>query len=122
MSVLSRNRLAGAGRIGGVPVAADEGPAGRLPSIVERRLAHQLDLDGTVEALDESHQHVLGIIVGGRSRMGGDTVGPSTGSHRERVMHEQPASRRVPRGGQHVGARHIRALGGYVDAVRAEAE
>ena len=63
---LQPDRLARAGRVGGVPAAVDQRPFGRRPAVVEGRLADQIDLDGALQAADRAHQQVIGVVVGGR--------------------------------------------------------
>ena len=63
-------------RIGDMTRLVDDRPRGRHPPVVEHRLAHHLDLDATLEALGHPDQHVLGVVVGGRSRMRRDGVRP----------------------------------------------
>ena len=50
------NGLAGACRVGGVEVVADDRPRRRRAPIVERRLADQLDLDATLDALHRADE------------------------------------------------------------------
>jgi hypothetical protein len=49
------DRLPGAGRVGRMPVLADQGPLCRGAAVVERRLADELDLDLPVDAFDGAH-------------------------------------------------------------------
>ena len=61
-------------RVRRVPIAVPEAPLGRLAPVAEDRLAHELDLDRAVQALDCAHEQVLGVVVCRRSRVGGDLV------------------------------------------------
>ena len=71
---LQADRLAGASRVGNVPAAVHQGPFARCTPVVECRLAHQLDLDLSVQACDRPHEHVLRILVRRRTRVRGDHV------------------------------------------------
>ncbi len=108
-------------RVGCVPFL-DEAPLGRCAPVVEGRLADQLHLHRPLEALHGAHEQVLGVPVGRRPGVRGHQVGTLARAHREGVVHDDPAAGRVPGGGQDVGARHVRAGGGHVDAVGAEPE
>ena len=116
------DRLAGAGRVGGVPVVADKRPRRRLAAVVERRLADELELDLAVDALDRPHQHVVAVVVGRRPRVRRDRVLVLARPHRQRVAHHDPAGRRLPVRHEHVGSRLVAARGGVVDAERPEPE
>ena len=87
-------RLAGAAGVGGMVV--DRGPGGGDPAVVERRLADELDLHRSVEALDRADQHVVGVVVGRGAGVRRDRVlalpGPIvsaswTSTHPPRVCH-----------------------------------
>ena len=66
-----------------------------VPSVVEHRLADQLDLHRALEALDRAHQHVVGVVVGRRARVRGlDRVLASChGPMVSAVAHDDPAGR-----------------------------
>ena len=57
------------GRLGDMTRVVDDRPRRRHPSVVEHRLAHQLHLDPSTEALDDPDQRVLGVVIGGRARV-----------------------------------------------------
>ena len=116
------DREARAGGVGGVAVVACHRPLGGDTAVVEQRLADQLHLDPTVDALDRPHQHVLGVVVGGRARVRRDQVLVAARPHRQGVAHDHPAVRRLPGGDEHVRARLVGAGGGVLDAERAEPE
>ena len=101
---------------------ADQRPLRRRAAVVEDRLADQLDLDLAVEAEDRAHQHVVAVVVGRRARVRRDRVLAAPRAHRERVAHEDPAGRRLPRRQQGVGARLVDARAREVDAERPEPE
>jgi hypothetical protein len=86
-------------RLGRRPILLDHlPPRGRAP-VVEHRLAHGLDLNRALDALDVSHQHVIGIVVGRRPRVRGLVgVGVVPGPDRQPVMDDDPARRGHPRG------------------------
>ena len=58
--------------VGDPVVPVPEAPRRRDLPVVEDRLAHELDLDLPVQALDRPNQHVIGIVVGRRTRVGRD--------------------------------------------------
>ena len=86
---LQPDRLVGAGRLRAVAVVGDR-PLGRNAAVVERRLAHEVDLDAAVDAAGRAHEHVLGVLVGRRPRMRRDRVLAAARSHRQRVAHDHP--------------------------------
>ena len=55
-------------------------------AVVESGLAHELDLDAAVDALDGAHQHVVAVLVGGWAGVRGDRVLAAPRSHRQRVV------------------------------------
>ena len=109
---LEADRLPCPGRVRRVAAAVDERPLRRLPAVVEDGLADELDLDGAVEALDRPHEHVVGVVVGGRPRVRCDLVLVLVRAHRQRVADDDPAGRRLPRRHEDVRARartHVRS-------------
>ncbi len=68
------DRDARPGAVGRVPVVLLHRPLRRCPPVVERRLAHELDLDVAVEALDRAHEQVIGVVVCGRPGVRRDLV------------------------------------------------
>ena len=110
------------GGVGDVTAAVHERPLGGDPAVVEHRLAHELDLHLTRDALGRPHQHVVGIVVGRRSGVRRDLVLPLVGSHGERVTDDDPAALRVPRRGEDVGAGLIGPRRRDVDPERPHAE
>ena len=115
--------LPGAGRVRVEQVLAEQRPLRRRMPVVEHRLAHELDLDPTLDALDDAHQEVVRVVVGRRPGVRGDGVlGGAARHHRQRVVHEHPAARRAPGRLQRVRARRVAPGDGMVDAVRTEAE
>ena len=57
-----------------MPIAVDERPRRLLATVVEDRLADELDLDRALEAFDRAHEHVVGVVVGRRTRVRRDLV------------------------------------------------
>jgi len=110
------------GGVGGVPAAVDRGPLGRRPAVVERRLAHELHLDATLEALHRAHEHVVGIVIGGRTGVRRHLVLVIPRPHRQRIAHAHPARRRLPRRHQHIRARLVGPRRRMGDAEGAEPE
>src|SRR5262249_26104816 len=108
--------LPGAGRVGGVSVVADERPLGGGTAVVEGRLADELDLDLSLDALDRSDEHVVAVIVRRRPRVRCDPVLTLARPHRQRVSYDDPARRRLPRRHQHVCAGLVAARCGMADA------
>ena len=115
-------RLPGPAGVGRVTVVSDERPCARNTSVVERGLADELDLDVPVQALDGPHEHVVGVVVGRRPRVRRDGVLAFPRPHRQRVAHDDPAARRLPRRLEDVRAGHVDGRGRMVDAERREAE
>src|SRR5579875_1439801 len=103
-------------------LALHRAPSGDGPAVVERRLADHLDLGAPIDAFDRAHEHVSGVIVRRRSRVGDGGLALLPFAHHERVDHDQPALRGHPRRLQHVRAGQIAAAGGHVDAVGTDAE
>ena len=121
-SVLSRNVCPAPAASAAWPSLSTSVHFAGFAAVVESRLADQLDLDRALEALDGAHQHVLGVIVGRWPGVRRHQIRPLPRAHGQRVVDEQPATRRVPGRRHHVRARHIGTRGGHVDAVRAEPE
>ena len=67
-------------------------------------------------------EQVVGVVVERRARVRRDPVLDPPRAQRERVAHDDPARRHLPRGDQRVGARLVRARGGHVGGERAEPE
>ena len=103
-------------------VVADQRPLGRHAAVVEDGLADELDLDVAVDALDRPHEHVVGVVVGGRTRVRRDLVLVVARPHRERVAHDDPAGRRLPGRFEHVRSRLVDARGRVRDPERPEPE
>ena len=103
-------------------VAADQRPLGGRPAVVERGLADELDLDLPVDALDRADEHVVGVVVGRRSRVRGDLVLVIARPDGQRVADDEPAARRLPRRHEHVRPRLVRTRRRVVDAERPEPE
>src|SRR5207253_348575 len=83
--------------------------------VIERRLAHQLDLHMALEVLDDAYQRVLGVLVGRGTRVWRDVVLSVARSHRQRLANRRPSGWRLPRGDQRVGARLVDPAAGHVD-------
>ena len=111
-----------AARVCGVVVAVDERPLRRDAPVVEDRLADQLELDLALEALDGPHEQVLGVVVRRRPRVRRDLVHVVGRAHRQRIAHDDPPGRCLPRGHEDVRSRLVDALRRVVDPVRTEPE
>ena len=85
--------LPGHARVCRMAAAVDERPGGRLAAVVEGRFADELDLDAALDALDCAHQHVVGVVVGRRPRVGRDPVLVLGRPEGERVADDDPAVR-----------------------------
>ncbi len=116
------DRLTRAARVGDVAVVADERPVGGRAAVVEDGLADELDLHAPVDARDGAHEHVLGVVVGGRARVRRDRVLARARADHERVVHDDPAARGVPGGLEQVRAGRVAAARRDVDAERGQAE
>ena len=114
--------LVRAGRLGAVPIVVQQRPGGRLAPVVERRLADELDLDVALEAFDRANEHVIGVVVGGRTRVRRDRVLVAARPHRQRVAHDDPAVGRLPRRLEHVRPRLVDDRSRVVDPERRHAE
>jgi len=101
------DRLICAARVGYVTVALDRGPFRGHATVVEGRLANELDLNTAFEARNRSHQQVVGVLVGRRPGVRCDPVLVITGTDREGVANDNPTRRRLPSRHQDVGARLI---------------
>ena len=106
----------------GPPAPVDERPLGVGSTVVERWLADQFDLDLPFEAADGPDEHVVGVGVGGWTRVRGDRVLTLVRSHRERVPDHDPSGGRLPGGRHDVGAWLVVPGGRHVDAERAESK
>ena len=67
-------RLACSRRVGHMPIAVHQCPRRLRAPVVEHGLADELDLDDSVEALDGADEHVVGVVVGRRARVGRDLI------------------------------------------------
>ena len=105
-----------------MPIVADQRPLGRDAAVVEDGLADELDLDAAVDALDRANEHVVGVVIGRRTRMRRDLILVIPRPDRERVANDDPARRRLPRRLEDVRARLVRTGGGMVDRKGTEAE
>ena len=93
-----------------------------LAAVVEDRLADELDLDPAVEALHGAHEHVVGVVVGGRARVRRDLVLVIVRAHRQRRADDDPAVRRLPRRLEDVRSRDVHTRRRVVDAERRQSE
>ena len=118
---LEADRLVPPSGVGRVP-AFDERPFGRFPAVVEDRLAHDLDLDGAVQALDRANEEMVGVVVRGRPGVRRDLVRMLARAHRQGVAHDDPPGRGLPGRDQDVGPRVVVAGGRMADPERREAE
>ena len=114
------DRQSRSARVGGV--WSLQRPVGRYPPVVEVRLAVQFHVDRALHAEHGSHEHVMGVLVGGRARVWGDLVLMLGRADRQRVSHHRPAGRRVPGGDEDVGAGLVDPAARHVDPEGAEAE
>ncbi len=115
-------RHAGSGCVGRMVHSVDRRPGRRRRAVVEGGLAHELDLDVAVEALDRPHEHVIGVVVGRRPRVRRDGVLVIARPERQRVSHDGPARRRLPGRLEDVRPGHVGARRRMGDLERAEAE
>ena len=116
------DRLLGPAGVGDVAVVAHERPLARDAAVVEDGLAHELDLDVAVDAAHRADEQVLGVVVGRRPGVRRDGVLGAARAHGQRVAHDDPAARGVPRRLEDVGARLVAPAGRDVDPERGEAE
>ena len=119
---LETKLLPGAARVGGVPAAVHCNPLRGNPAVVEDRLADQLDLDVSVETFHGPDQHVIGVVVGRRSRVRRDRVLVVPRPHRQGFADEDPARGRLPGRHEHVRAGLVGPCGRVRDPERAEPE
>jgi len=110
-------------RLGSRPILLDHLPPRRRAPVVEHRLAHGLDLNRALDALDVPHQHVIGIVVGRRPRVRRLVgVGVVPGPDRQPIMDDDPARRGHPCGLENHRARHAAHRQRHDRPVRANAE
>ena len=119
---LEANRLSCTRRVGRMAAVVDQRPRRRLTAVAKHRLADELDLDATLEALDGADQHVVCVVVGRRPRVRSDLVLVTPGPHRQRGAHENPAVRRLPGRGEDIRPRLVDPRGRMADAERGHAE
>ncbi len=98
------DRLAGAGGVGGVAAAVGQLPLARRATVVEGRLADQLDLDLALQAAHGSHEDVLRVLVGRRPGVRRDPILVCRRAHDQRVVDLDPPAGCLPGRHQHVGA------------------
>ena len=103
-------------------ISVRQRPRRRCSAVVEHRLADQLDLDLTVDARRGPHQDMISVIVGRGSGVRRDDVFALSRPHRQRVAHDDPTARRVPRRRHDVRARLIGARRRDVDTERTKPE
>ena len=113
--------LIGPGDLAAMAVGADRPLPGNA-TVVEGRLAQQIDLDRARDAAGRAHERVVGIFVGGRSRVRCDGVRSAARPHRQGVAHHQPAGGRLPRRDERVGSGLIDPVARDVDPERREPE
>ncbi len=103
-------------------VSVPQRPIGGDPAVVEIRLAEQLHVDRALNAEDDSHEQVMGVIVRGGPRVGSDLVLPQGRPDGQRVPDEGPAARSVPGGVEDVCAGLVDPVARDVDPEGGEAE
>ena len=86
--------------------------------VVERRLADDLELDLSLEALDRPHEHVVGIVVRGRARVRRDLVLVIPGADRQSVKDDAPSRTASSRSSEDIRPGLVRARGRMVDPER----
>ncbi len=116
------DRQIGSGGVRGMPVVSDQRPVGGHPAVVEVWLADELHLDVALEADDRAHQHVVGVVIGGRPSVGRDGVVTLARPHRQRVAHQRPAGRGLPGRGDDVRPGLVDARRRHVDSEGPEPE
>ncbi len=97
-----------------------DAPARRGGAVVEHRLADDLDLHLALDAFDDAHHQVVGVVVGGRARVARAVLVVVPRADRERLHHAQPALRGHPGRLDDVRARYVAPPRRHVDAVRAD--
>ena len=65
---------------------------------------------------------MVGVLVRGRAGVGGDRVDSPAGTHGQRVTHDDPAARSVPRGHEHVRPGLVVPVGRNREPVRTQPE
>ena len=76
-------------------------------TVIEGRLAHQVDLDRAGDAGGRAHERVIGIFVRRRSGVRCDGVRSTARPHGQGVTHHEPTGGRLPRRDERVGSRLI---------------
>ena len=114
--------LAGARGLCAVAVAVRQRPRCAGAAVVEHRLADELDLDLSVDALGHPDEEVVGVVVRRRSGVRRDRVLAVVGAHREGVVDHEPPAWRVPRRAEDVRPRLVGPGRRHVDAEGPEAE
>ncbi len=110
------------GCVGDVLRSVDLRPGGRCTAVVEDRLADEVHLDASIEALDRPHEHVVGVVVGRGPRVRRDGVLVISRTERQRVAYDDPTRRCPPRRLDDVRAGHVRPCRRVGDPERGEAE
>ena len=104
-----------------MPIRAQRPLAG-MAAVVEPGLAYEVDLDTAVDAVGRPHERVVRILVRWRPAVGRDRVLATARSDRQRVAHDDPARRRLPRRQQRVRPGLVDPVPGHVDPERPEPE
>ena len=97
-------------------------PAARDPTVVEPRRTDQLDRHLALHALNRADEHVVGVVVGRRARVGDHRLARMPVADRQRVADDEPAGWGHPGRLEDVGARLVAPSSGNVDAVWSHAE
>ncbi len=121
MSLNRRKAWSPPGRVERVPAllaGVSDRPFGEGGSIVEHRLAQDLDLHLALDALDHPHQQVVRVVVGRRPRVARAVLVVVPFADRERVDDAQPALRRHPRRLYDVRAGDVAQASRHVQPVR----
>ena len=112
------DRLSRSRRVSDMPIAVDQRPLRLLATVVEDRLADELDLDRSFQALDRANEHVVGVVVRRRTCVRRDLVLMVPRPHRQRGTNDDPPARRLPCRLEDVRPRLVRASRRMVDRER----
>ena len=116
IQLLGKIRLA-IHRAGALGAGVDQAPLRRRGAVVEHRLAHDLDLHLALDAFDDAHQQVVGVVVGRRARVAGALLVVVPLPDRQPIHHPQPALRGHPGRLDDVRAGDVAPAGRDIDAV-----
>jgi hypothetical protein len=91
-------------------------------TVLQHRLADELDFDAALEAFHRSDERVVRIVIGRRPGVRRDLVVASARAHRQRLADKHPARWGLPGGRDDVRAGLVHPSGRVIDAERCKSK